>query len=421
MKKSSIINLIVSLLVIFIITSFQEEHDNKVNIIWDAQIDYLQGKEFAQKGITGQGLRIAILDGGFPGTNTHPALKHLIDRKKILSTWNFVKNKENVFTGDSHGTAVLSCIAGILNGRPLGLAPDADFLLAVTETTGEPRSEELNWAKAVDWAIDHGANIIQSSLGYTYHRYFTFDLDGRHSIAAQAAARAARKGVLIVNCNGNEGQSKWQTVVTPADADSILSVGAIDIVTGLVAGFSSVGPTADKRMKPNVCAPGKVITLNPKGGIRIMEGTSFSAPLITGFAACTWQMNRSLPAQDIIKMIEKSGHLYPYFDYSHGFGIPQASRIINPIQDTCSGKIAITEINQDLFIHVWNSNLSTVSPRNEPYLYFKFSDTLGFVIKYGAYRMESEAPLVLSLSEYNKGIIFQCSFNGEIAEWKVQK
>jgi serine protease AprX len=398
--------------------SFQDGLDTMTNKIWTSQIKYLQGEEFIQKGITGRGIRIAILDGGFPGTNSNPALKHLYEGKQIIATWNFVRNCENVYTGVSHGTAVLSCIAGIIDGRPLGLAPGAEFLLALTEKRGEPLQEEINWAKAVDWAIDHGANIIQSSLGYTYHRYFTTEMDGRHSIAAKAATRAARLGILIINCNGNEGLNKWQTVVTPADADSILSVGAINPETGLVTGFSSVGPTADKRLKPNVCAPGKVVTLNPKGGTRIMEGTSFSAPLVTGFAACTWQLNPTLSAQEIISLIEKSGHLYPYYDYSHGYGIPQASRILDPKTQWVTESAGVSADKNNFNIILPENWLTALTIMPEHYLYYHISDPSGHLIKYGVYRISSENPVSISKSGFASGDVFRCSFNGRMTTWE---
>lgn len=398
--------------------SFQDSHDNKTNKILDAQIKYLQGEEFAKIGITGKGIRIAVLDGGFPGTDTHPALKHLIDGKQIKATWNFVKNCENVYSGVSHGTAVLSCIAGVINGKPMGLAPDAEFLLALTEKNGEPLSEEINWAKAVDWAIDHGANIIQSSLGYTYQRYFASDLDGKHSICAKAATRAARKGILIVNCMGNEGMSNWQTMVTPADADSILSVGGIDPLTGLVAGFSSVGPTSDKRLKPNVCAPGTVVAANSRGGVHTMDGTSFSAPLVTGFAACTWQMNRSLTAHEILALIEKSGHLYPYYDYSHGYGIPQASKIIGLNQNTIHEPLNITADDKNFSISIPVKKVISNSFMPDQYLYYHISEPSGYLIRYGVYRAKEADTILIRKPKSETGFIFRCSYKGETAIWK---
>jgi hypothetical protein len=305
-----------------------------------------------------------------------------------------------------------------MDGRPLGLAPDAEFLLALTEKSGEPLQEELNWAKAVDWAVDHDANIIQSSLGYTYQRYFTYEMDGRHSIAAKAASRAAQKGVLIINCNGNEGESRWQTVVTPADADSILSVGAIDWKTGLAAGFSSTGPTADNRLKPNVCAPGKVVSLNPKGGTSVVEGTSFSSPLIAGFAACTWQLNRSLTAQQIIRLIEKSGHLYPYYDYSLGYGIPQASRILDTIPSVRAEPITLSSDKSNIIVHIPQSCLvpSTVMPHL--YLFYHISNPEGFLKRYGVYEVSGNNPIVISKSGIKPGDFFRCNFNGQTVVWK---
>ncbi len=398
--------------------SFQDGKDNKVNKIWDAQIKYLEGEEFAKIGITGKGIRIAILDGGFPGTDTHPALKNLIVNKQIKATWNFVKNCENVYSGVPHGTAVLSCIAGIIDGKRIGMAPDAEFLLALTEKNGEPLSEELNWARAVDWAIDHGANIIQSSLGYTHQRYFTSDLDGKHSICAKAAARAARKGILIINCMGNEGRSKWQTMVTPADADSILSVGAIDPTTGLAAGFSSVGPTADKRLKPNVCASGTVVAANSKGGVHIMDGTSFSTPLITGFAACVWQLHRSFSAQEILALIEKSGHLYPFYDYSHGYGIPQASRIIGLHQNITPQTLKITSDDKNYSISIPANMDLTDSFLPDQYLYYHFSEPSGYLIKYGVYRAKERDTVFIRKPKSETGLIFRCSYHGETATWK---
>lgn len=207
-------------------------------------------------------------------------------------------------------------------------------------------------------------------------------------------------------------------VGTPADADSIISVGAIDPETGLVAGYSSVGPTADKRLKPNVCAPGKVVTLNTKGGTCIMEGTSFSAPLITGFAACTWQIYRSLSAQEIISLIEKSGHLYPYYDYSHGFGIPQASRIINPVKENLTQTISLSTDNENFSVSLPETSLATLWIMPEHYLYYHISNPSGYLKRYGVYRVNGLKPVVISKAGFEKGDVFRCSFNGETAVWK---
>jgi serine protease AprX len=406
---------------ILIAFSFQDGREIEFAMIIANQISYLQGEEFIARRINGDGIRIAIFDGGFPGTNTHPALKHLYDNKQIIATWNFVKNHENVYSGVSHGTAVLACIAGILDGKQLGLAPNAEFLLAVTEQNGEPLREEVNWAKAVDWAIENKVHIIQSSLGYTYHRYYSSELDGKHSIAAEAAVKAARHGILVVNCNGNEGQSKWRTLVTPADADSILSVGAIDPETGLSADFSSVGPTADGRLKPNVCAPGKVVTLNSKNGTRIMEGTSFSSPLVAGFAACCWQLYPNLTAQEILIMIEKSGHLYPYYDYVHGYGIPKAKKIINPGIDHNTDFVSIKISNENLIVKLKQVEPGQVRINEDQYFYYHFSNRQGNLYRYGVYLVNGQDSLTFHQSRTSRFEVFRCLYMGGTAEWQEEQ
>ena len=405
---------------IIFLSSFQDNRNTKSDRIWDAQIRYMQGEKLIQRGINGRGIRIAVFDGGFPGVLDQPAFKHLIAAKRIVATWNFVDNKADVFKGVSHGTEVLACMAGIMNGRNMGLATDAEYLLALTEEKGEPLREELNWARAVDWAIEHGANIIQSSLGYTYQRYFTEEMDGRHSIAARAAAKAAANGILVVNCNGNEGSSKWTTVVTPADADSILSIGATDPFTGLVTDFSSIGPTADGRIKPNVCAPGIVVVPSGKGGTRIVEGTSFSSPLIAGFAACAWQLNPNSDAMAILKLIEKSGHLYPYYDYAHGFGIPQASVILNLAEPGCDGKASFLFNDNAISVSLPPKNQDCSGPFPDTYLYYHISGPSGLLKRYGVYKVNNLTAIDINRDGFIPGDVFRCSFNGQVTEWKEQ-
>ena len=141
------------------------------------QLLVMQGDFFKEAGIDGRGVRIAVFDGGFPYVDTHPAFEHIRKDGRILKTWDFVKNKEFVYGYNSHGAMVLSCIAGIYNGQPMGLATGAEFLLARTEKNTEPFSEEVNWVAALEWADKNGVDIVNSSLGYTYHRYFPNEMD----------------------------------------------------------------------------------------------------------------------------------------------------------------------------------------------------------------------------------------------------
>ena len=296
------------------------------------QLVRFQGEQFRKNNIDATGIRIAVFDGGFPAVNTHDAFKHLRDAGRIKATWNFCNKKENVYGWNTHGTMVLSCIAGIINGQQLGLATGAEFILARTEIESEPFKEEVWWAQAVEWADKNGANVINSSLGYGKERHFTYEMDGR-SYVAKAANMAVRKGMLVCNSAGNEGDdSRWKTIITPADADSVLCVAGIDDNLRLYRhiSFSSYGPGADGRLKPNISAFGHAIVANPKKDHETDDayGTSFASPLCAGFCACAWQTRPGLTAMQMKAEIEKSCDRYPYFDYALGYGVPQASYFV---------------------------------------------------------------------------------------------
>ncbi|WP_133273040.1 S8 family serine peptidase [Hymenobacter radiodurans] len=292
-----------------------------------SQTASLGAADFRRAKLDGRGLRIAIFDVGFSGADQHTAFQHLRAGKRILATYDFLKKQPYVYAGGSHGTEVLSCIAGKLpDGTALGLAPEAEFLLARTEQLHrEQFAEEEAWLAAAEWADRQGVDIINSSLGYTSRRYFPEQMNGRNSLVARAAAMAVRKGILVVNAAGNDGlDPEWRTIGTPADGDSVLAVGGLDPDSFLHIGFSSYGPTADRRLKPNVTAYGTVLAAAPGGYVRT-QGTSFASPLLAGFAACAWQQNRNLTAMQLFEKLQASANLYPYFDYAHGYGMPRAS------------------------------------------------------------------------------------------------
>lgn len=390
---------------------------DRVNRVAELQLQYLEAGQLISRGINGKSIRIAVLDAGFTGTDTHPGLKHLFDNKQIIGTWDFIRNKENVYLGHPHGTAVLSCIAGILDGRQLGLATGAEFLLARTEARGETVQEEKNFAKAVDWAIENGAQIIQSSLGYTYQRYFIENLDGKTSLAAQAARRATGKGILLINSNGNEGSGNWYYMGTPADADSILSIGAIDPETGLAAGFSSFGPTVDRRLKPNLSAPGTAVIFSPHD-IQIKSGTSFSSPLVTGFAACAWELHPDATAQQILAMVEKSGDLYPYYDYAIGYGVPKASKLLGNVYVDNSVPVRIEDNGTHFLLTIREYNPANHSPLTKPYLYYHISRPDGVLRRYGVWQICGYEPIMISKSDFKKGDILRIHYRGRTIEWK---
>ncbi|MCR4659113.1 MAG: S8 family serine peptidase [Bacteroidales bacterium] len=293
------------------------------------QLTRMQGEAFRAKGIDGHGVRVAVFDGGFPRVNTHAAFKHLRDEGRIVKTWNFCNRIENVYGWNSHGTMTLSCIAGREGDKDLGLATGAEYLLARTEVELEPAKEEVWWMQAMEWADQNGAQIISSSLGYGKERYYTRDMDGT-SLVARAANMAARKGILVCNSAGNEATDRqWRTIITPADADSVLCVGGIvhSLEQYRHISFSSYGPTADGRQKPNVVAFGHARTANITGdeAYHYVDGTSFSCPLVAGFAACAIQAMPGKNAMQMIDELQRSADLYPYCDYAFGYGVPQAT------------------------------------------------------------------------------------------------
>lgn len=366
------------------------------------QLAVMQAFKFHENGIDGSGIRIAIFDGGFPGADEHPALQHIFDDDRVIATYDFTRNDEFVYKYNSHGTMVWSCIAGVIDGEPMGLATGADFLLARTEVTLEPYSEEENWLAAVEWADRHGADVINSSLGYINQRYFVQDMDGETSLVAHAANMAAHKGIIVVNSMGNSGSDRWKIVGTPADADSVLSIGGISPETQLHIGFSSYGPTADGRLKPNVSAYGTAVVAEPDGGYRTASGTSFSSPLVAGFVACAYQLKNDLTNMELFREIEKSGHLYPYYDYAHGYGIPQAGYFTDDNIPEPAPTFDILAADNQIAVQIKDEYLTTHS-RN--YLFYHIAEKDGKIDKYGVVDVFEKEPLVLESVLYTGKIL----------------
>ena len=380
------------------------------------QTDRSQAEIFRKKNLDGKGIRIAVLDAGFPDVNTSTAFTHIRARNGFIATYDFVGKKENVYHGHWHGEATLSCIAGIYDSIPIGMATGAEFCLALTERNAvEVFSEEENWLAAAEWADRLGVNIISSSLGYTEKRYFNTDMDGRKSLVAQAAAMAARKGILIVNAAGNEGGESWRFVDTPGDADSILTVGGTDPGSDSHIYFSSYGPTHDGRLKPNVCAPGETAVMFANK-LTIRYGTSFSAPLVAGFAACAWQAKRNSSCIELLHNIEKSGSLYPYFDYAHGYGIPQAGKVLNEWTEP-EPTFNFVIVNNDIKVvlserfsySAEEASLGYAAQRN---LFYKIEDRQGKMRSYTVIIAQEKEALNFQASDFAPGDVITVHFEG---------
>lgn len=293
------------------------------------QINMLGGVDLHNAGFLGNNMIIAIFDAGFNQVQTLPIFENLWNNNQIQDTYDFVDNEVDVFSGSSHGTMVLSTMGGYMLDSLIGTAPAAIYMLFRTEdSNSETLVEEDNWAAAAEYADSVGVDIINSSLGYTIlyddtlnsHSYA--DMDGNSTLITSAADLAASRGMLVVNSAGNSGNSEWYYIGAPADGDSVLAVGAVNAL-GNVASFSSRGPSYDGRVKPNVCAQGVYsVVADLDSTIRVANGTSFSAPIIAGLAACLWQASPQFNNMDILSAIEQSAHLFDNPNDSLGYGIP---------------------------------------------------------------------------------------------------
>jgi subtilisin family serine protease len=283
-------------------------------------------------GLDGRGVVVAMFDAGFDNL-PHEAFATM----RIVATRDFVNGDESVADGDvgegSHGTATLSVIGGFRPGQIIGPAYGASYLLAKTENTeSETPIEEDNWAAAVEWAESLGADVISSSLGYiTYDppfaSYTPGDLDGDTAISTRAADFAGERGVAVVNSAGNEGfDARSNTLGAPADGHLVLAVGAVTS-TGVRASFSSVGPTADGRIKPDVAARGvgvKVARPGNTSGYDLANGTSFSCPLTAGVVALLLQARPSATVDEVFHALRSTATQAQSPDNLLGYGIVDA-------------------------------------------------------------------------------------------------
>lgn len=314
-----------------------------------AQIQLLGADVMHNQGFHGEGMLVALLDDGFLNVNTSACLQHLVQQNKIVKVYDFVDNDNTVYSQGGHGTAVLSTMAGYIDNQMISPAFGASVALFRTEDNfSETPLEEANWLFAAEMADSLGADIISSSLGYS-----TFDnsadnytpamMDGKTALSTRAADLATERGIVVVISAGNSGASSWQIITAPADADSVLAVGAVTRA-GNYASFSSRGNSADGRVKPDVVAVGSGTALcNTSGFASTSNGTSFSAPLVAGLAAGFWQANPYLTAQEVTMAIRRSGHQflsptiqlgYGYANFSRANAFAQTELSVSAIQPT---------------------------------------------------------------------------------------
>ena len=307
---------------------------------YDQPMTMIRGHSLHNAGFDGKGILVAVLDGGFNYADIIPSLELLRKRKGIKATRDFVTGDVNVYDYHTHGTAVLSVLAGRIEGIIRGTAPGADFMLFRTESTSDefPVEEDF-WVAAAEYADSAGADIITSSLGYGYFDdplldYKFTEMDGNSAFITQAADVAASKGMLVFNSAGNERNKQWQRILAPSDGDSVMCIGAVDGY-GTISAFSSAGPSADGRIKPDNSAMGVSVTIqtNPTTVARA-SGTSFSCPVMSGMTACLLQAVPAATNTEIIDAIHQSADRYHSPDSLYGYGIPDMTIALKKLQDT---------------------------------------------------------------------------------------
>jgi len=295
------------------------------------QISQLRGQQLHRAGFRGRGLLIGVCDGGFPGADTIALFDSLRTQGRLLAARDFVWDSSSVFNVHSHGTAVLSTLASCQPGICVGAAPEASYVLCRTENTQtETPLEMYNWVAAAEFLDSIGADIITTSLGYfqfddTLFNYSLADLDGHTSPISRGASVAASRGMLVVQAAGNNGRERPPFLGMPSDAFGVLTVGAVD-TAGAAASFTSPGPTADGRVKPDVAALGvNVGVANPFGGMKLSSGTSFACPIMAGMMACLWQRYPRLLPSQLCDSVRSWGSQAAEPDNYAGYGVPDFS------------------------------------------------------------------------------------------------
>jgi serine protease AprX len=296
---------------------------------FDYQNSLLGIQEMHEEGFRGNGITIAVFDAGFPGVDQIPGFSHLFENNQLVGTKDFVHiwNK-NIFSKNQHGTNVLSLLASDDPELLMAGAPDAHYILCITEEVStEFRIEEYNWIKAAEFADSLGVDIINSSLGYwdfddKSMDYTLEDLDGETALISKGASLAGNKGILVVTSAGNYGSRGSSSITAPADAKGILAVGATNIAMER-ASFSSQGPTYDGRIKPDVSTYGEQVWLmRSNGNLGRASGTSFASPQIAALAAGLWQARPEWTKNELIQRIVESSSIGGNPDNAIGFGIP---------------------------------------------------------------------------------------------------
>ena len=334
----------------------------------DNQIKMLKGDLLHQQNYTGSGKIIAVLDSGFLGVDTAQPFQRLRDNNQILGGYDYVNESPNFFAVDDHGTLVLSTMGGFTDGQLVGTAPDAKYYLFITEDAvsvfpySENPVEESNWVEAAEEADRLGVDIITSSLGYfgydnpNYSHTYS-DMTGNSAFASKGANIAFSKGILVVASAGNEGGTSEKHIGVPAEATNVLAIGAVK-ADKTYAAFSSIGPSFDNRVKPDVMAQGQASVLSDVSGtITTANGTSFSCPILAGMVACLWQAFPAKTNQEIKQLvIQSADNFSPILKerIKYGYGIPDFSLAL-------ANRLSVLDFSKNDFVVFPNPTSESIS------------------------------------------------------------
>lgn len=334
------------------------------------QISQINGIQLHNDGYKGQGMVIAVLDAGFIEVPTHIAFDSLWAQNRILGTKDFVEPGGDVYTQSYHGTAVLSTIGSNVAGQLVGTAPWASFWLLRPEYVfSENLIEEYNWVSAAEFADSVGADVINSSLGYItfdmpQHNHTYEDMNGVTCVVTIGADIASTKGILVVNSAGNSGSNiSFPYIGAPADGFDVFSIGAVD-AGGNRAPFSSIGPTFDGRLKPDVMANGFGTALASSGNtFGNGSGTSFSSPIIAGMSACLWQANPEMTNMQIKEAVKMSADRANNPDVFFGFGIPDYM-LANSLLTTLDQQVSVNKSLISVFPNPSSDRINLVTDKS---------------------------------------------------------
>lgn len=306
----------------------RQQKEVKVSVANQLQLAMLGLNDMHADNVLGKGIAVGVFDSGFTGVNTASPFQHLFNEGRIQFSFDLVGFSDDVFQYDDHGTEVLSIMAANEPSVYQGGAYRATYQLYVTEDVNtEFRIEEYNWLVAAEKADSAGVDIIHASVGYNLFDdpsmdYTIEQLDGKTAIVSLAAAKAFSKGIAVVVSAGNEGNNSWQLVTPPADAEGVLAIGAIT-GAGTLSNFSSKGPTADGRIKPDLVALGSgTAVVKANGAIGTSSGTSFSAPLVTSLAVGLLEAFPDLTVAMLYEVLFSTASKGNAPDNLTGFGIP---------------------------------------------------------------------------------------------------